>query len=257
MAAKPRAVETACPAPPASATARDNPARPGYVRNVACNPPGIAALIDARIDTCSPDGVIQGWVRDDTRRAPCHVQILLGGDMIAQAVANRFRGDLLRAGFGHGHYGFHARLRTLPAIGPTAVLLHLPHLGASAPMQITVPPLHWPEPRRVEDLLSDPPGWTAADVLARPDCLDMEAAHAKLGAARFIDAVYRFVFKRWPTRAETRVNTDGLAAGRITPAALLVECLRSRERGDMDPGIASPFDRTFPFSFRIESPNPT
>ncbi len=196
-------------------------------------------------------------MRDDSRRAPCHVHVLLGGEKIAQAVANRFRGDLLRAGFGHGHYGFHARLCAQPPPGPTALLLHLPHLGASAPMQITVPPLHPAGPRRVEELLVDAPGWTVADVLARPDCLDMDAAHTCLGAERFIDAVFRFVFKRWPTRAETRVNTDGLRAGRITPAALLIECLGSRERGDMDPGIASPFDRTFPFSFRIDSSNPT
>ena len=214
-------------------------------------------MIDARIDTCSADGVIQGWVRDDSRRAPCHVQVLLGGEKIAQAVANRFRGDLLRAGFGHGHYGFNARLLKYPAPGPTAMLLHLPHLGASAPMQIVVPALQAPELRRVEELLIDPPGWTAADLLARPGCLDMDAALAALGAPRFIDAVFRFVFKRWPTPAETQANTDGLRAGRITPAGLLVECLASRERGDMDPGIASPFDRTFPFSIRIESPNPT
>jgi hypothetical protein len=173
--------------------------------------------------------------------------VLLGGHLLAEAIAGIFRADLLRAGHGHGHYGYAARLRRPLPRGPTQVLLHLPELGVSAPMPLLVPDLLPPVVQKVEAMLVDPVGWTVADLLARPGCLDLDANHARLGSAVFVDAVFRFVLARWPSRAEARMNIDSLAAGRITPQAMLLDLLRSRERADMEPGLPSPFDPDFPF----------
>ena len=158
----------------------------------------------------------------------------------------RVRADLLRAGHGHGHYGFHARLRHPLPRGPCDVLLHLPHAGVSAPMRVEMPAL---EPRRasVEALLGRQPGWTTSDLVAHPDCVDAEATYARLGPERFVDAVFRFVLARWPSHAELRMNADSLRANRVSPRALLLECLCSRERADMDPFLPAPFESDYPF----------
>lgn len=173
--------------------------------------------------------------------------MLHDGKVVAEAVARAFRADLLRAGHGHGHYGFHARLRAGLPPGPCGVMLHLPATGMGAPMAVNVPRLDPPRPARVEDLLRVAPGWTVADLVARPGCLDMPGQHARLGTARFVDAVYRFALERWPSAAESRLHESGLHAGRIEPEGLLLELLTGRERADMAPDLACPYDPEFPF----------
>ena len=196
----------------------------------------------------SPDGVMHGWLRDRSAATPCHVQILQHGVLLAEAIAGTFRADLLRAGHGHGHYGFQARLReTLPP-GPCSVSLHLPRTGIAASMAMTVPALEPPRPRTIELLLAAEPGWTTAELLERPACLDMAANLAAMGEARFVDGLFRFVLGRWPSGAESRLHAGGLRAGRVTPHELFVDMLSSRERADMAPALASPYDPDFPFS---------
>jgi hypothetical protein len=206
-----------------------------------------SALIEGHIESLSPDGLVRGWVRHAARVRPAHVQVMLGGHVLAEAIAGIFRADLLRAGHGHGHYGYAARLRRPLPRGATQVILHLPEHGVSAPMPLQVPDLLAPAVLPVEALLVDPPGWTLADLLARPGCLDLDVNYARLGPAVFVDAVFRFALARWPSRAEARMNTDSLRAGRIGPEAMLVDLLRSGERADMQPGLPSPFDPDFPF----------
>ncbi len=192
-------------------------------------------------------------MRDTERPHACHVQVTYAGEKVAEAMAGLFRADVLRGGYGHGHHGFAARLlRPLPP-GLAMVLMQLPGLGA-APMQVDVPELDAPQLERVEDILHQPPGWHVADVAGYPACLYPEANCAKLGPAGFTDAVFRFVFGRWPSKAEGRMNAESLAAGRITPRGLLLECLASRERADMQPELPGPFDPMFPFTLAAYRP---
>ncbi len=167
--------------------------------------------------------------------------------VVAETIADTFRADLLRAGYGHGHYGFHARLRHPLPPGTCDVLLYLPHASVSAPMRVDMPALEPPRPVSVEALLGGEPGWTTADLIAHPGCVDAESTHARLGPERFVDAVFRFVFARWPSHAELRMNADSLRAGRVSPRTLLLECLCSRERADMDPSLPAPFESDYPF----------
>ena len=191
--------------------------------------------------------MFHGWLRDSERPAANRVHITYAGEKIAEAVAGLFRADLLQAGYGHGHHGFLARLlRPLPP-GPAVVMIHLPASEAEAPMQVEVPALEPPGEERVENMLCQPPGWSVADVAGHPGCLFPRANCARLGRAAFTDAVFRFVFGRWPSKAESRLNIDSLAAGRITPRALLLECLHSRERADLATALPGPFDPLFPF----------
>ncbi len=221
-----------------------------YRQTSGCKP-----LIQGEIDRLTPGGIIQGWVRHTQFAAACHVQVTYAGALVAEATARLFRRDVLAAGTSHGHHGFDARLlRPLPQ-GNLIVLLCLPEHDATAPMQVDVPPLDPPVRQRVEDMLRHPPGWTAADVGAHPECLGLDSNFAQLGPARYTDAVFRFVFSRWPSKAESRMNAASLAAGRITPTQLLLECLASRERADMRQELPGPFDPAFPF--HLTAPSPT
>jgi hypothetical protein len=209
-------------------------------------------MIEGHIESLTPDGIVHGWVRDTGTAAPCRVQVLHGGSLVAEAMASVFRPDLLRAGHGHGHYGFGARLRQALPPGPCGVALHLPRYGRSAPMGLTVPRLEPNQPVTVEALLAAEPGWTVADLLAFPACLHAEANFGRMGAPRFVDAMYRFVLSRWPSLAEARLHADNLSRSRLTPQDFLLDLLRSGERGDLGPSLPSPFDPLFPFTFQMQ-----
>jgi hypothetical protein len=116
-------------------------------------------------------------------------------------------------------------------------------------MGLMVPPLAATAPVAVETLLASPPSWTAADLLASPGCLDATGHCRRLGTRRFIDAGYRFVLDRWPSKAETSLHTDNLDRGRISPQDFLLDLIGSRERADRGPYLPSPFDDMFPFTF--------
>jgi hypothetical protein len=209
----------------------------------------LASMIEGHIETLTADGIVHGWVRDTESLSPCHVQVLFQGEKVAEAMAAMFRADLLRTGHGHGHYGFGARLRRPLPQGRCNVALHLPLHGRTAPMGLMVPPLAFRSAIAVEDLLAIPPSWTVDDLLAAPACLDAAGNYERLGTQRFVDALYRFVFDRWPSKAEARLHSENLVRGRLGPQDVLVDLLGSRERADLGPALPSPFDDTFPFTF--------
>lgn len=209
-------------------------------------------MIEGHIESLTPDGIVHGWVRDTGSAAPCHVQVLHGGVPVAEAMAALFRPDLLRAGHGHGHYGFKARLRSALPPGACSVALHLPRYGRSAPMALTVPKLDPQRPLTVEALLAAEPSWTVADLLAFPACLQAEANCSRMGSPRFVDSMYRFVLGRWPSAAEARLHVDNLSRRRLTPQDFLVDMLGSGERADLGPSLPAPFDPLFPFTFGVQ-----
>ena len=205
------------------------------------------SLVEGLIEAVANDGVVSGWVRDAGLDAPCRMQVVLREMVLAEAVADRFRGDLLRAGVGHGFYGFAAHLRRPLPTGRAVVMLAVPDRGFRTPMMVAVPPLDPPRAASVESLLVEPPGWVTGDLLAYPGCLRLAANYERLGAAAFVDAVFRFALGRWPSAAETCMNVDDLTRGRISAEGLLLDLLASPERADMGPGLPSPFDADFPF----------
>jgi hypothetical protein len=206
-------------------------------------------MIEGHIETLTPDGIVHGWVRDTLSPSPCHVQVRYRGQIIAEAMAAIFRADLLQGGHGHGHYGFQARLRHALPPGPSELVLHLPRHGSFAPMAILVPKLNDVQPVAVEALLASHPSWTVDHLLASPGCLDAAGNHRRVGSARFVDAAYRFVLARWPTRSEAGLHVNNLDRSRIGPQDLVLDLLRSRERADLGPLLPSPFDPAFPFTF--------
>jgi hypothetical protein len=206
-------------------------------------------MIEGHIETLTPDGIVHGWVRDTGSLVPCHIQVLQAGEVVAEALAAQFRPELLRTGHGHGHYGFRARLQKNLPPGPCTVALHLPHHGRTAPMALMVPRLDQAAPIKVEALLADAPSWTVDDLLAAPGCLEASENRRRMGTPRFVDAAYRFVLDRWPSKAEQLLHTRNLDHGRLGPQDLLLDLLGSRERAELGTALPSPFDAVFPFIF--------
>jgi hypothetical protein len=169
--------------------------------------------------------------------------------VVAETVADAFRPDLLRQGHGHGHYGFRARLRRDIPAGPVDAMLFLPEKRSGIRVRLAVPPLQPRAVARVEALLREEAGWTAAHLLAHPDCLALDASLAAMGTARFLDAVFRFALHRWPEAAEAAVYGQALESHDVSPQALLVELLSSRERSELPDALVSPWHPEFPFPF--------
>jgi hypothetical protein len=52
------------------------------------------------------DGVVHGWAHDARSTSAVDVEVLIDGDLVGHALANRMRGDLLDAGIGNGRCAF-------------------------------------------------------------------------------------------------------------------------------------------------------
>ncbi len=200
-----------------------------------------------KADAITGEGELVGWAL-----APV-VSVSVGETIVAEARACLFRPDLLRAGYGHGHYGFRARLRQ--TLAGKRVALTLTAGGASMTVRLPVPPQAAARPCTVEALLAPPDGWTVADVLANPGCLAWADQLSRLGVARFVDAAFRFALRRWPSAAEASVHGRALTLGSISAERFVVKLLTSRERADMKPALMSPFDPDFLFDTRLPSGN--
>ncbi len=188
-----------------------------------------------------------GWARDPGAQGPAIVQIFAAGTLLAEAPAQWFRPELLQAGIGHGHYGFRARLRPPAPSGEIEITLHLPRAGESLVARIALPHRPPASAASVESLIETPPGWTVQHVRAAPDCLDLAANLAAMGAPRFVDMVFHFALRRWPAPHEAQFYGRLIEAREISPNELLLELLDGRERAELDAALASPWDPEFPF----------
>jgi hypothetical protein len=204
-------------------------------------------MIEGTVEAVLPDRHVLGWLRDTGQPGPSPIQIRVGKQVVAEAMADIFRPDLLHQGHGHGHHGFRARLRRdLPA-GQMDAMLFLPARGNGIRVRLAVPPLPPRAMARVEALLREEAGWTARDLLAHPGCLGLDASLAAMGTTRFLDAIFHFALRRWPEKAEASVYGQALESADVTADELLSELLSSRERAELDPGLVSPWDQEFPF----------
>ena len=65
---------------------------------------------------------IAGWAQNPEHpEAPVCLDVRVGGQLIGQVLANRYREDLQRAGLGSGHHGFELALPAGLAVAPTSV----------------------------------------------------------------------------------------------------------------------------------------
>jgi hypothetical protein len=73
--------------------------------------------LQGHLDAADPT-MVRGWARDaDHPHMPVTVEILVDGDAVGRALANRYRPDLAAAGHGHGRHGFEFALPAALAPG--------------------------------------------------------------------------------------------------------------------------------------------
>jgi hypothetical protein len=72
-----------------------------------------------------------------------------------------------------------------------------------------------------------------------------------MGTARFVDVSFQYVLRRWPLEEEAFVFVRAIEQGDMTPDGFLAELLGSRERADLGPGLASPWDANFPYAIPL------
>ncbi len=200
------------------------------------------------MESVSGDGVFRGWLRDTRDPVPALVQIRLGDQVVAAALAAAFRPDLLRGGHGHGHYGFLARAQVALPAGVARFEIFLPRHGQGIPVRLDVPVIPPAAPVPVEALLQAEPAWTVPDLARALGCLDLPAQRAAMGTRRFVDVGFQFVLRRWPVDEEAAVFARAIDEDGMTTEAFLTELLGSRERADLGPALASPWEAAFPFA---------
>ena len=77
---------------------------------------GVAGRFEGFVDAISAVGddcfEISGWAHDlDEPLAPVDVEVVSGNRILAKLTANRFREDLMAAGYGYGQHGFYSVIR--------------------------------------------------------------------------------------------------------------------------------------------------
>jgi hypothetical protein len=202
-------------------------------------------LLSGHIDEITAANWVAGWAWDGSPANRLHVGVFAGEALVAEAVADRFRADLLQAGRGYGHCGFVCRLRAQLAGG--AIELRLQDRRSGQPIApARVVPL--PEPGTPDRThLFSAQVWSVRDVLACIDRFDLPRQCEEMGAERFVDVSYRFCLERWPRREEAESDRLNLQSGILAAEDLIRRLLLSDERRALGPSLPGAFDHRFPF----------
>jgi hypothetical protein len=92
-----------------------------------------AGKLRGHVDVISPTR-IEGWAQNEQHpEAPVCLDIMVDGECIDQVLANRYRGDLSRAGLGSGNHSFSYVARSDRPIGPGFVEIRRSLDGTSLP----------------------------------------------------------------------------------------------------------------------------
>jgi len=204
--------------------------------------------IDGYLDSVTEDGRVLGWACRPGHVARLHVGIFLGERLVATAVAQSYRADLLAAGHGLGHCGFAARLREDPPPGPAEFGLRLLDMPSVMPcFTLAVPAIRRP----AAVVVAGPsPRWTDADILQHLHQLRLPAQFAALGPERFVDAACQFVLGRWAEPPLIAAVRRDAAAGSFMAEDFVRGLIESDERrARADEPLPAPFDSRFPFCY--------
>jgi len=203
------------------------------------------------IDVATCQGM-KGWAIGSQVNQPCRLRIETGGRVVARAVARTFRRDLLRAGVGHGHYGFTARFaEPLP---PGAHLFAIFEQDGQTPLPgngrepFTLEPRAGDAVMPLEELLERVDRWTEPDMVRHVGLLKLDANMAAMGVARFVDVTCHYLLGRWPDGDSGMQQYEtALRDGQMTPEEFFLALLLSGERAATRAVLAAPYDARFPY----------
>ncbi|QRM35616.1 hypothetical protein [Microvirga sp. VF16] len=210
--------------------------------------------LQAHLDRFTESSLFEGWARGASARFPCQVGIFWNGECVARAIADRFRRDLLQARIGHGHYSFQARSLTDLPPGEHAIVLRSENGDGSSTdlgeFQITVPvDRHRKSRTHIEELIRPLPAWTIDDVRQHVGSLRLDLSLLAMGARRFIDVSYMFVFNRWADPGAVPRFERALVSGEMSPEQFLVTLLSHDHQRPGSDSLPSPYEARYPFLF--------
>lgn len=215
-----------------------------YSKDLVAPGPIIAVL-----DAVSDRGTVDGWAIYRDSLAVCHIQVRLGGVVLGEDMADRFRLDLLRSGLRYGHCAFYVSIPiTRPGLYPLELVdgrtgRRIEHGGVQATI---VPPLvAKPDPARVHAR------WTDEQVLENLACLQLQTNFERMGAEQFVDAVFRFVLGRWADPVAIKDYCSGLHSASLSPIQVFEAVMSSDERKQQDRPLPNPFESDFPFEYEL------
>jgi hypothetical protein len=200
------------------------------------------------LDAVSDGGTVEGWALYRDSLAVCHIQVRLGGVVLGEDMADKFRLDLLRSGLRYGHCAFYA---SIPITRPGSYPLELVDGRTGRPInpgeaQETFVPAFAGKPPQFGRAI-----WTDEQILENLVCLQLEMNYHKMGAEKFVDAVFRFGLGRWADPAALDGYCAGLRAQSLSPVAVFEAVLMSEERKRQDRRLPSPFEADFPFDYEL------
>jgi len=208
---------------------------------------GEAVTIDGYLDEVTEDGRVMGWACRPGHVARLHVGIFLDERLVATAVTQGYRADLLAVGHGLGHCAFAARLREEPPPGPADFGLRLLDMPSVMPrFTLQVPVIR----RQAAAIAGPRPCWTDADIVQNLRHLQLDAQLRALGPDRFADAACQFVLGRWAEPPLIAAVRRDAAAGAFMAEDFVRGLIDSEERRarEAEP-LPSPFDARFPFCY--------
>ena len=206
--------------------------------------------IRASLDIVSEAGTVEGWALYTDSLAVCHVQVRLGGVVLGEDMADKFRADLLSAGLRHGHCAFYAAVPiTRPGTYPLELVdgrtgRRVDHMGSR---ETFVPALARKPDRGPSHAASPRATWTDEQVLAHLSCLQLDMNFERMGAERFVDAVFRFALGRWADPSALDSYGAALCTTNVTPTMVLTAVMTSEERKNQNRKLPNLFDQDFPF----------
>ena len=214
-------------------------------------PDDAGSQVQGYIDVFKDEGTFEGWARSNGSSRPCIVSIRVEEDVVARAVAEHFRRDLLEAGIGHGHYLYRAKLTgSLPAGEHRATLWNEDTQARIATQDAFAFRVSADREHRAitcEDMLRLNESWDDQTLLANLRCLNLDYNLKVMGYDRFIDICHMYVLDRRPDDVARLKYKNDLATGTMSESAFLASLLQGDERRQRPMPLRSPYDARFPF----------
>ncbi len=209
-----------------------------------------AGPIVAALDAVSEFGTAEGWAIYEKSLAVCHIQVRLGGVILGEDMADKFRLDLLEAGLRHGYCAFYAYIPlTRSGYYPLELVDGRTgnRLDALPAREIFVPPLVKGAAASAARSAALQSNWTDEQVLEHVSCLQLDANLEHMGPERFVDAVFRFALGRWADERALDGYCGALRSATITPTDVFRTVMTSEERKQQSRRLPSPVEKEFPF----------
>lgn len=183
-------------------------------------------MFRGRIDAVTSSGYVEGWAfNPDAPMRPLAVSVLAGHRVVARGIANRYRWDLVDAGYGTGWCAFRLKLSvSVNRLRWQALSLWDLSRRTEIREADAAPPLaedQEPALSSLDDIIADDPTVVHAIEQLRGCGTAFSDFIATEGVDEFVRAAYAYVLGRPTDAAGLTSYTAALRGGSLSPYGLL------------------------------------